>query len=238
MRELYGHEFAPTVAKVYCELPSSTLPVGAYLYHPLGSLLPYVTDALVPLAAWHDPILSPPSTGLELLRSNPNVGFLLLAGRHWDATSCTFGAHILRILAAPSLPPLLPSADVSGIHIPLLWSTRPPFIADVDYFLPLLAAGAGFSRSPSAGWSGADILRETGPVVCPFASHLSAYLNGLPLCWFLPLGCSAPVGLTWSLTGSHTLTLATLGASISLAHRASGTRFITALIPIQPALDR
>ena len=134
MREMYGHEFAPTVAKAYSELPSSTLPVGASLYHPLGSLPPYVTDSSVPLADWHDPILSPPSTRLELLRSNPNIGFILLAGRHWDATSCTFGAPILRILAAPSLPPLLQAADVSGIHIPSLWSTRPPFIGAVTHY--------------------------------------------------------------------------------------------------------
>lgn len=209
-REQYGHLVTSAVAKHQPEGKKATYPYFSNVDANHGS-----DRRKACMQAWNP---STPSsedhiTRVEALRSDPMVGFMLVVVRHWDASTSKYGDPILRVVAAPSLMTCdtatfthdTQSRIEGSIIAEDVWSPLPAFIATSELLSPLMAAGGGRFREKDTTVSLPDILLATDCLVFPAAFDLAAPVttagSTVWRAWLLPLGCNAPIGLTWHLDG-------------------------------------
>jgi hypothetical protein len=88
-----------------------------------------------------------------------------------------------------------------------IWSPPPAFAATTGEPLNLLvAAGGGTFQDGKSSVSPQDILTSTDALIFLSAIDIAdrVTIAGTSIwrsCWYLPLGCNAPIGLTWKLDG-------------------------------------
>jgi hypothetical protein len=216
----YGHLVTGALAKLQPDYDKGTYPYFGYPDVNQGT-----TVRLECMRRWN-PIGITPATHvarIEALRSDSKVGYLLVVASHWDSSTSSFGTPILRIVAAPAMMTCDTSHfqhDAQGsiqgsIVSDDIWSPLPPFMASSDSLSPLMAATGGTFRDGTSEASLHNILQSTDPVIFKSAFHLagSTTVAGAEIwnSWLLPLGCNAPIGLTWDLEG---LTVDELLASV------------------------
>jgi len=231
MRLMYGHEVADATANLH-----SDEHILKFAYAPLSISRALSVDiGGEKIKRWNpsDPSLLSTGDRLSYLRSDPDHGFILAVVKHWDSRTSSFGAPILRVVAAPSLLTTSVITD-PAIDPEAIWSTLPPFIAASQAEVaPIIAAGAGFSREISVLPSVSALFKETDPVVLLSADEVagSTTVAGSAFwrTWFLPVGCCAPVGITWDL---HDATIPDLVATVKGVNSKSGERFGATLTTI------
>jgi hypothetical protein len=210
-REQYGHLVTSAVAKLQPDNRKSSYP---YFGHPTPD---HGADRRhTSFTKWNP--TAPSKAGhlerLESLRSDPMLGYLLVVARHWDAATASYGEPILRLVAAPSMmtsdTPVFTYGSndrVEGFTIADdIWSPPPAFAATSGEPLSLLvAAGGGTFRDGKSSASPHEILTSTDALIFLSAIDIadSATIAGTTIwrSWYLPLGCNAPIGLTWKLDG-------------------------------------
>jgi len=235
MRLMYGHEVADATAHLHPAEKRST-----FTYAPLSANRTNLVDSGGDMTkGWNpaDPSSMSNMERLSFLRSDPDHGFILAVVKHWDTSINAFGAPILRIVAAPSMisTPILTD---TAIDPEAIWSTLPSFIAASQAEVaPIIVAGAGFTRDASVAPSVSSLFLASDPLVLLSAEEVAGQTtvagSDFWRTWFLPLGCCAPVGLTWDL---HSTSVPELIATVKGINSKSGERFGATLTPILPEL--